>query len=91
MTAREPLAFAAFGELFERIGPRCVEQAVARDGAVELRRDQRFRDEIGKTVGNFRGVTSGLTAIALAASSPKAPAKIARRRRITPSGSGKSS
>jgi len=50
----EPFAFPAFAELFERVGPRRVEQAVARDAAVNLRRGQRLRDQIGKTVNDFR-------------------------------------
>ena len=33
---------------------RCVEQAVARNGVPSLHHDQRFRDEIGKAVDDFR-------------------------------------
>jgi len=42
------------GELLGAVLPDRVEQAVARDGAVDLRRDQRFRDQIGKAVDDFR-------------------------------------
>jgi hypothetical protein len=40
VAAREPFAFPALAELFDRVGPRHVEQAVARDAAVNLRHDQ---------------------------------------------------
>jgi hypothetical protein len=54
MVARDRFQLAAVAELFERVGPRRVKQAVARDGAVDLRRDERFRDQAGNAVDDFR-------------------------------------
>ena len=48
MAVRDRSQLAALGELFERVGPRRVEQLVRRDGAVDRRRDQRLRDQIEK-------------------------------------------
>ena len=45
---RELFAFAVLVELFEGIGARRFQQAVARDPGVELRGDQRLRDQAGK-------------------------------------------
>jgi hypothetical protein len=40
VAAREPFAFPALAELFDRVRLRRIEQAVARDGAVDFRCDQ---------------------------------------------------
>jgi len=46
--AREPSALTAFAELFARIGARRVEQAIAPNGTLDFRRDERFRDQPGE-------------------------------------------
>jgi hypothetical protein len=56
---RKPFALAAFLELFARIGARRVEQPVARNSALDLRRDERLRDQAQKPLdyarrGEFR-------------------------------------
>ena len=53
MATSEPIAFPTLAELFERVGPNLIEQAIARDNGLGLGRDQRFRGEIGKAVSDF--------------------------------------
>jgi hypothetical protein len=91
VATRDPFAFVALLELFDRIGPRFIEQAVAHDAAVNLRRDERLRGQVGETLDDFRVRKLGLATTAQAAASLKVPAKIAMRRRITRSGSDNSS
>jgi hypothetical protein len=51
---RDRLHLAAFVELFERIGPRRIEQAVAREGILDLRCDERLGHQTGKALDNFQ-------------------------------------
>ena len=46
--------FAAVGELLERVGPRRLEQPIARDCARDIRRDQRLRDQVRDAVDDLR-------------------------------------
>ena len=55
MPARNRGQLAAFGQLLERIAARRLEQAIAGDGAADIRRDQRLRHEIDDAVDDLRG------------------------------------
>ena len=88
VAAREPFAVAALAELLEREGPRRIEQAVARDFPLGLRRDDDFATRLARPSMTSDGANSGLAATA---SRLKTPANTARWRRSTRSGSGSSS
>src|ERR1700730_4277246 len=53
VAARDRFELTALAELFERISPRRVEQAVARYGGVGLGCDERFRDQAGEALDDF--------------------------------------
>jgi hypothetical protein len=91
MTPRQPLTLAALGKLLKRVSSGGVEQPIAPGDVLGIRRDERFGDQAEKAVGNLGCGEIGACETARAAPKVNVPAKIAKRRRITRSGSGSSS
>jgi len=91
VTSRDLLEFAALREFLERVGPRRLEQPIPPRCATEIRREERLRDKFATQSTISEGAISSVAATVLAACSVKSPAKIARRRRTTRSGSRSSS
>jgi hypothetical protein len=90
VAARDYRHFATLVELLERVGARCVEQSVTRKGPADLGETSDFATRLRSPSTTFGGEMFGLATMALAAFMLKAPAKTARRRKTTRSGSASS-
>ena len=54
VTSRYRIRLAAFGEFFERVGARRLEQPIMRTRVVVIGRDERLRDQVRDTVDDVR-------------------------------------
>jgi hypothetical protein len=54
VAARELFLFAAFGELLQSVSAGCVQQTIARTGVIDVRHDERLRDQAGNSVNHVR-------------------------------------